>query len=160
MVYAAFEQDVYIAAPPETVRSFLAETTNLSEIHPYIVDVQHINRRQAPDGARIDYYRIRDCIKLGPLTICFTYRASASVSAAGELISDAYHSPGIHLHNVTTCREEGSGSRVKERIEITAPSLFMKTTYERAFISHAEMIANLKQVLEATQQTVVPQESS
>lgn len=156
MVYAAFEQDVFIAAPPETVRGFLAKTTNLSEIHPYIVQIQHLNRTQAPDGVSVDYYRIRDCLKLGPLTLCITYRASASVNAAGELISDAYYSPGIHLHNVTICQEEGDGSRVKERIEIKAPSLLMKTTYERAFFSHAEMIANLKHMLEATQQTAMP----
>lgn len=151
MAHAILEQGIFIAASPTIVRDLLAKLNNLAEMHPFIIKTQLIKTEIAPDGTQVEYYRVRDRMKLGPFTIQFTYRANTSINAIGDFVSDAYQSPGIHLHNITTCQPEGNGSRVKERIEITAPRLLMNVTYNGAQSSHKEMLENLKRTAEATQ---------
>lgn len=154
MAHALFEQDIFIAASPTIVRDLLAKLNNLAEMHPFIVKTQLVKTETAPDGTKVEYYRIRDRMKLGPFTVQFTYRANTSINVAGEFVSDAYQSPGIHLHNITTCYPEGDGARVKEHIEITAPRLLMNITYNGAQTSHKEMLENLKKTAETTQKGI------
>lgn len=155
MAFATFEQDVFIAATPEIVCGFLAEMNNRSELHPFILEVQHIKTTTTPEGIKVDYFCIRDRMKVGPFTIDFTYRANMRINAPGEFDSDAYQSPGIHIHNVTTCQAEGSGSLLKERLGITAPRPLMKTTYAATVSSHKLMIASLKKLAEDAQQATI-----
>lgn len=155
MAFATFVQDISITAAPEIVRGLLAEMNNRSEMHPLIVQIQHINTTTAPDGTQVEAYRIRDRMKLGIFTIRFTYRANMSVNADGDIVSDAYQWPGVHLHTIITYRAEGSGSHIREHIEITAPRLLMKTTYDAAVSSHQKMMANLKKSAETVEQTTI-----
>jgi hypothetical protein len=144
-----FEQDIFIAASPEVVREELAHLmTNVAELHPLVVWARLVRTETAPDGSKIAYYQVRDRMKLGPFTIAFTYKVDMNVTPTGQLRSNTYQSPGIHLYNQTSFESENAGTRVRERIAITAPGWLMKTTYNGAAVSHREMFARLKEKLE------------
>ncbi len=149
MAHTTFEQDIFIAAPPEIVRAQLAKLmTDVKEMHPFVIATQHVKTTTAPDGTPVQHYLVRDRMKLGLWTIAFTYRVDMTISADGKLTSNAYQSPGIHLYNITWCELEGQGTRIREYIEITAPRLLMKLTYKGAATAHKELFANLKERIE------------
>jgi|GEM_PF-2378615 hypothetical protein len=150
MAHTIFEQDILIAADPAAVRARLARLmTNTEELHPFVLWTRHVETTTAPDGSQVDHYLVRDRMKLGPFTIQFTYKVDMCVTANGELISNAYQSPSIHLYNHTWCEPEAGGTRVREHIDITAPRMLLKTTYKGAADSHIEMFQKLKTEIEA-----------
>jgi hypothetical protein len=154
MASALFEQDIFIAAPYGVVQKYLAKLmTDVASMHPFVVWTRHVQTTQAPDGARIDHYLVRDRMKLGPFTLAFTYKVDMCVTATGKLVSNAYQSPGIHLYNQTWCEPEAVGTRVRESIEITAPRWLMRTTYDGAVKAHKEMFVKLKERIEREQAT-------
>ena len=148
MPQTSFEQDIFISTSPEKVKNFLTTLSNHRQIHPLIVNIQHTATTTATDGSEVNHYKIRDRMKQGPLMFSFTYDVEMSINAQGEIVFDAHQSPGIHLHNITRCHPEGAGTRVIERVEITAPSLLIKTVYKQGLASHQEMFVNLKKLLE------------
>ncbi len=146
MAHTVLEQDIFIAASPEIVREQLTHLmTNLKDLHPFVIAVQPVKTTTASDGRPVQHYRVRDRIKLGPRIIEFTYRANITISVQGTLVSNAYQVPGIHLYNITWAEAEGEGTRLRERIEITAPRLLMKITAQGAATAHHEMLAKLKE---------------
>ena len=149
MAQATLEQDIFVAAPYETVQEHLQKLmTNIAEMHPFVVWTRHVQTTTAADGTKIDHYLVRDRMKLGPFPIAFTYKVDMNVTVDGQLVSNAYQSPGIHLYNHTWCEREENGTRVREHIDITAPRLLMQTTVAGAENAHKELFANLKAKIE------------
>lgn len=152
MAHTTFTQDIFIAAPYEAVRARLARLmTDVTEMHPLVMWTRHLKSESVPDGTKTDYYLVHDRMKLGPFPIQFTYKVGMTVTTTGQLISNAYQSPGIHLRNTTWCEPEENGTRVREHIEITAPALLMKTTYGGAAHAHREMFKKLRTSIEQEQ---------
>ena len=141
MAQSSFEQDIFIQASPTKVEAFLSTLDNHTQIHPLIVNIRHTHTSTAPDGTTINHYVIRDRMKQGPFMMTFSYRVEMSINAEGTIVYDAHQSPGIYLHNTTQCLLEGSGTRIKERVEITSPGLLAKTVYTQALDSHKEMFS-------------------
>ncbi len=155
MAHTTFDQDIFIAASPVVVRERLARLmTNIEEVHPFVLWTRHVQTTTAPDGSRVDHYLVHDRMKLGPFPLEFTYKVDMTVTASGQLASNAYQSPGIHLYNITWCEPAGAGTRVREHIEITAPRLLLKTTYKGAADAHKELFEKLKTGLERAQSSV------
>ncbi len=149
MAQTIFDQDIFIAAPIEVVRARVTKLmTSIEEIHPFVIATRHVKTTLAPDGSAIEHYLVRDRMKLGPFPIAFTYRVDMAASPEGRLVSNAYQAPGIHLYNITWCEPAGNGTRVREHIEITAPRLLMKTTYNGAATAHKELFEKLKEQIE------------
>ncbi|GCE23399.1 SRPBCC family protein [Dictyobacter kobayashii] len=149
MAQKIFEQDIYIAAPPEKVKTFLTSLHNHRQIHPLIVDIQLVETPIThADGSLVSHYRVRDRIPLGPFTISVTYSVTMQITANGDLNSTAAQFPAVYLFNTTKCSVEGDGTRVSEYIKIQAPALLMGTTYKQASQSHVQMFQRLKQLLE------------
>lgn len=112
--------------------------TDVTEMHPFVVWTRHVKTTTAADGSKIDHYLVHDRMKLGPFPLEFTYKVDMHVNVAGQLVSNAYQVPGIHLYNQTSCEPSENGTRVSERIEITAPRWLLKTTYEGVATAHKE----------------------
>lgn len=148
MSQTSFEQDIFIQASPEKVRAFLSTLNNHAQIHPLIVDIQHKQTNTAPDGTPINRYVIRDRMKQGPFLMTFSYSVEMNITPQGVIVYDAHQFPGIFLHNITHCLPEGTGTRLKEHVEITAPRLLVNTVYTQALASHKEMFENLKELLQ------------
>jgi hypothetical protein len=161
MALTTFDQDMLVAAPYEVVQAYLAKLmTNIAEMHPFVIWTRHVQTTTAEDGTNVDHYLVRDHMKLGPFPIAFTYKVDMNVTATGQLVSNAYQSPGIHLYNHTWCEREESGTRVREHIDITAPRLLMRTTYEGAASAHKELFTNLKAKIEQNQGSTRPLEKT
>jgi hypothetical protein len=154
MAQTSFEQSITVAAPVERVRAALATLTAHDRLHPLIVSVQALPGGAA-DGSALSRYRIVDRVRMGPLTLRVTYRAETAVDAAGAVVSDAYQSPGVHLHVVArlTALPPTAGvpqTRVDETVTVEAPRLLLGYVGAQARQSHRALYANLKAWLEST----------
>ena len=91
---------------------------------------------------------------MGPLTLRITYRTEIAVDATGAVVSDAYQSPGVHLHVIArlTALPATAGvpqTRVDETVTVEAPRLLLDYVRAQAQRSHQELCTNLKRWLES-----------
>ncbi len=148
MARATFENTVLIQAAPQRAARVLSTLDQHTALHPLIVQVREV--RSAPgDAPGSRRYRVTDQVKLGPFALRFTYAAVLSFDAAsGTISSEAFQFPAIHLRNTTRCRAEGTGTRVEEHVEVSAPRLLLGYVVAQARGSHRQMLQALKRLLE------------
>ncbi|WP_375482063.1 SRPBCC family protein [uncultured Mycobacterium sp.] len=133
-----------VPAAPEQVRAFYVDLHNMKLVHPLVVSVRPTSRRQTGDGY-IESYRVRDRVRLGPLVIRISYRARLHVPAQGDVITDARQFPGVRLRGAVTFEPSQSGTRIIERIHITAPRPLATVTTRQAANAHIAMLAGIRQ---------------
>lgn len=143
MRHTAFEVSVVVPAEPDEVRDFLADLRRCARIHPLIVRVDRLGERMPG----VHRYRIRDRMRLGPMTIAFSYLVETTRTAEGDIVSDAYQFPRIHLHNVTSFTPVEGGTLVHEQVTITAPRFLVNTVRREGSRAHRVMLDNLAAVL-------------
>lgn len=136
-----------VPASPGEVRDFYVDLDNIKLVHPLIVSVETLSRSETPDGF-VHSYRVRDRIPLGPFTINITYRARLQVPAAGDVLTEADQSPGVHLRGTVSFEPIAAGTRVTERIRIAAPRLLAPMTTREAVKAHIAMLAGIRRHFE------------
>ena len=136
-----------VPAPPEDVRDFYADLDNIKLVHPLIVSVQATSRTETPDGY-LQSYRVIDRILLGPFTMQITYRARLHVPPDGDVVTEADQSPGVHLRGTVSFAPIDGGTRVTERIRITAPRPLARMTTREAVKAHIAMLAGIRRHFE------------
>ncbi|CQD07997.1 Polyketide cyclase / dehydrase and lipid transport [Mycobacterium europaeum] len=136
-----------VPAPPGEVRDFYVDLDNIKIVHPLIVSVQTVSRSETPDGV-VHSYRVRDRIPLGPFTIANTYRATLRVPAAGDVLTEADQSPGVHLRGTVSFEPVPAGTRMTERIRIAAPRPLAPFTAREAVKAHIAMLAGIRRHFE------------
>lgn len=149
MAQDTFDLEVFIGAAPDVVLAHLASFEHHDVIHPMIVAVRELKPEATPEGRTRRRYSITDRMRLGPFRLRFTYLAIMQVGDDGDLVSDAFQFPRVHLHNVTSCRPEGAGTWMRERVMVEAPRPLLRFVVRQARNAHCEMLANLKALLEA-----------
>lgn len=132
-----------VPAPPETVRAFYTDLTNLGTVHPLVVAVRSTRRTPMPDGYR-QCYRVTDRIPLGPFILRATYRVEMTVPVTGDVTAEARQFPRVRLHTVVTFAPSSIGTRVTERIRIEAPLPLAGITVGKAVAAHREMLAGIR----------------
>jgi hypothetical protein len=137
-----------VPAPPDEVRDFYVDLDNIKVVHPLIVSVVALSRTETPDGY-LQSYRVIDRIPLGPFSIRVTYRARLHVPAFGDVMTEADQSPGVHLRGTVSFEPAGSGTRVTERIRITAPRPLAAVTIREAVKAHIAMLAGIRSHFES-----------
>jgi carbon monoxide dehydrogenase subunit G len=140
-----------VPAPPEAVRDFYVDLDNIKLVHPLIVSVESVERSQTPDGYQHSY-RVVDRIPLGPFTMQITYRARLNVRRDGDVLTEADQSPGVRLRGTVSfeaIREPVAGTRVTERIRISAPRLLAPITRREGVKAHIEMLAGIRRHFES-----------
>jgi hypothetical protein len=138
-----------VPASPDRVRDFYVDLDNIKLVHPLIVSVDAVDRCEAPDGYR-QSYRVVDRIPLGPFTLRITYLARLQVPVAGDVLTEADQSPGVRLRGTVSFEPVGGGTRVTERIRITAPRLLAPVTTREAVKAHIAMLAGIRRHFEST----------
>ncbi len=133
-----------VPAPPDEVRDFYVNLDNLKVVHPLIVSVEPVPRSETADGY-LQSYRVVDRIPLGPLTIKTTYRARLHVAADGDVLTEADQSPGVRLRGTVSFAPAGAGTRLTERIRISAPRPLAPVTTRQAVKAHIAMLAGIRQ---------------
>jgi hypothetical protein len=137
-----------VPAPPERVRDFYVDLDNIKLVHPLIVSVEALSRAEAPDGYRQSYLVV-DRIPLGPITLRITYRARLHVQANGDVLTEADQFPGVRLRGTVGFEPVGGGTRVTERIRITAPRLLARVTVREAVEAHIAMLSGIRRHFES-----------
>lgn len=149
MASAEFEQRLWIDAALERARDALTTLAAHSELHPLIVAVEELPAAADANGSARRRYRITDRVHLGPLKMTVRYLAETGVDAQGAVVSDAWQSPGVHLHVVTRLTPRDGGVQLDERVAISAPGPLIGSVRRQAQASHQALFANLKRMLEA-----------
>ena len=145
----ALSEDV--PAPPEAVRDFYVDLDNIKLVHPLIVSVESLARNETSDGYRHSY-RVVDRIPLGPFTMQITYQACLHVRRAGYVLTEADQSPGVRLRGTVSfdpIREPVVGTRITERIQISAPRLLAPITRREGIKAHIAMLAGIRSHFES-----------
>ncbi|MGA8331895.1 MAG: SRPBCC family protein [Mycobacterium sp.] len=132
-----------IPAPPDQVRDFYVDLDNIKVVHPLVVSVQTISRSDSAAGHR-QTYRVRDRIPLGPLSLRITYWASVEVPVDGDVITEARQFPRVRLNGVVAFEPIASGTRLTERLRISAPRPLASMTEREAVDAHAAMLAGIR----------------
>ncbi|MEE2854738.1 MAG: SRPBCC family protein [Actinomycetota bacterium] len=147
-VHAERTLSEHVPAPPEAVRNFYVDLDNIKLVHPLIVSVETVSRSATPDGYQ-QTYRVVDRIPLGPLTIRTSYRARLRVPARGDVLTEADQSPGVRLRGTVSFDPADGGTRVTERIGITAPRLLAGVTIREGVKAHVKMLAGIRSHFES-----------
>jgi hypothetical protein len=132
-----------IPAAPAEVRDFYADLRNIIAVHPLVVAVTPTTHAATGDGY-VQTYRIRDRIPFGPLTLPVAYTATVEVPAAGDLHTEARQFPAVRLLGVVSFEPTAAGTRLTERLTISAPRPLAAFTVREAVAAHAEMLAGLR----------------
>ncbi|BBZ72853.1 SRPBCC family protein [Mycobacterium paraseoulense] len=132
-----------VPAPPAEVRDFYVDLNNIKLVHPLIVSVEALSHSENPDGV-VHSYRVRDRIPLGPFTLNNTYRARVSVTASGDVLTEADQSPGVRLRGTVSFEPVPAGTRVTERIRIAAPRPLARITTREAVKAHIAMLGGIR----------------
>jgi ligand-binding SRPBCC domain-containing protein len=132
-----------IPAPPNVVRDFYVDLDNLRTLHPLIVAVQRTARTVGPDGYVVDY-RVRDRIPFGRSALPITYTATLHVPAEGEVWTEARQFPRVRLRGRVSFDEADGGTRLTERLSISAPWPLAGFTARQAVAAHADMLAGIR----------------
>ncbi|OBI17172.1 SRPBCC family protein [Mycobacterium sp. E2497] len=136
-----------VPAPPGEVRDFYVDLDNIKIVHPLIVSVRTLSRSETAEGV-VHSYRVRDRIPLGPFTITNTYRATLRVPAAGDVLTEADQSPGVHLRGTVSFEPIAAGTRMTERIRIAAPRPLAPFTAREAVKAHTAMLVGIRRHFE------------
>ncbi|OBJ22710.1 polyketide cyclase / dehydrase and lipid transport [Mycobacterium sp. 1165196.3] len=133
----------HVPAPPDAVRGFYVDLDNIKLVHPLIVSVETVSRSETPDGYQ-QAYRVVDRIPLGPFTIRTGYHARLRVPVSGDVLTEADQSPGVRLRGTVSFDPVDGGTRITERISITAPRLLAGVTIREAVKAHVKMLAGIR----------------
>lgn len=133
----------HVPAPPDAVRNFYVDLDSIKLVHPLIVSVETVSRSETPDGYQ-QTYRVVDRIPLGPFTIRTGYQARLRVPVNGDVLTEADQSPGVRLRGTVSFDPVDGGTRVTERISITAPRLLAGVTIREAVKAHVKMLAGIR----------------
>jgi polyketide cyclase/dehydrase/lipid transport protein len=132
-----------VPGSPNDVRAFYSDLNNIKLVHPLVVSVRTVDRRETADGY-VHTYRIGDLIPLGPLRLRTNYTARLHVPVTGDVLSEARQFPRVRLCSTVAFEPVGAGTRVVERIRIEAPRPLAAVTTRKAVEAHIEMLAGIR----------------
>jgi hypothetical protein len=136
-----------VAARSELVRDFYVDLHNIRHVHPLVVEVRAIDRRERVDGY-VQTYRVRDRIPLGPVTMPITYTARLDVPQHGDVRTEARQFPWVRLDGVVSFDQVDGGTRITETVHIEAPRPLAAMTVRQAVAAHVEMLAGIRRTFE------------
>jgi hypothetical protein len=132
-----------IPAAPDAVRDFYVDLDNIKVVHPLVVSVRTISRSEAADGY-VQTYRVRDRIPLGWLAIGISYWARVEVPVHGDVLTEARQFPRVRLRGTVSFEPIESGTRLTERLQISAPRVLAPMTRREAVNAHIAMLSGIR----------------
>lgn len=136
-----------IPAPPDEVRDFYVDLRNIARVHPLVVSVTPGRRLETGDGYT-QTYAIRDRIPFGPLSINIGYTARVQASLHGDVQTEARQFPRVRLYGTVSFEACDGGTRLTERLCITAPRPLAAFTVREAVKAHQAMLVGIRRCFE------------
>ena len=137
-----------IPAAPEAVRRHYIDLDRIAEVHPLVVAVCTLSHRITDEGYE-QTYRVKDPVPLGFVNLPISYTAKLRVPDSGAVSASARQFPGVRLDSVVTFDAEPAGTRLIERIWISAPRILLSVTVRQAVAAHIEMLAGIRRHFES-----------
>ena len=137
----------HIPAAPEAVRRHYVDLDRIPEVHPLVVAVHALSHRVTDEGYE-QTYRVKDLIPLGFVKLPISYTAMLRVPESGAVTARARQFPGVRLDSVVTFDAEPAGTRLTERIRISAPRILLAVTVRHAVAAHIEMLVGIRRHFE------------
>lgn len=113
-----------------------------------MVSVQTVSHRVTVDGYE-QTYRVKDRVPLGILTLPISYTAVLRVPVSGPITAHARQFPGVRLDSVVSFDVDLVGTRLTERIRISAPRPLVAVTVRQAVAAHIATLAGMRRHFEA-----------
>ncbi|BBZ11283.1 SRPBCC family protein [Mycobacterium branderi] len=132
-----------VPAPSDVVRDFYVDLDNIKAVHPLVVSVRALSRTHTADGYE-QTYRVVDRISLGILNLRVSYWARLHVPADGDVITEARQFPRVHLSGRVSFDPVAAGTRVTERLRISAPRPLAAMVVREAVEAHLAMLAGIR----------------
>jgi hypothetical protein len=136
-----------IPAPPNEVREFYVNLDNIKRVHPLVVAVRTIDRRETADGY-VQSYRVQDRIPMGPLHLRISYTADLRVPHTGDVTAESRQFPRVRLRTTVTFEPSAAGTRITEHMRIEAPRALAAMTTREAVKAHTAMLAGMRRSFE------------
>jgi hypothetical protein len=136
-----------IPAPPDDVREFYVDLRNIIRVHPLVVSVTPSERTPSGDGY-VQTYRVRDRIPFGPLTLAVGYTARVTVPVRGDVHTEARQFPRVRLSGIVSFEPTRDGTRLTERLLISAPRPLASFTVREAVKAHQAMLVGIREHFE------------
>ncbi len=143
ITHAAETLSEEIPAAPDQVRDFYVDLDNIKVVHPLVVSVRTLSRSETADGYQ-QTYRVQDRIPLGMLAIRISYRARVEVPTHGAVLTEARQFPRVRLNGTVTFEPIDSGTRLTERLQISAPRPLAAMTKREAVNAHIAMLSGIR----------------
>lgn len=132
-----------VAGSPDEVRGFCVDLNNITLVHPLVLSVRTVARRETADGY-VQTYRVRDRIPLGLFAVRTSCWARLYVPTAGDVIAEARQFPRVRLDSVVTFAHIDGGTRIVERIRMEAPRLLAAVAMREAVKAHIAMLSGIR----------------
>jgi hypothetical protein len=133
-----------VPAPPAQVRDFYVDLNNIKAVHPLVISVRTISRADSPQGY-VQAYWVTDRIPLGIFNLRISYRARLAVPTRGDVITEAHQFPHVRLRGTVSFESVVTGTRIIERLQISAPRPLATVTTREAVNAHIAMLAGIRQ---------------
>lgn len=137
-----------IPAEPAVVRAFYVDLVNIKVVHPLVVSVRPVRRRDTPGGGYLQVYRVQDRIPLGRTVLRATYTAELYAPATGDVLTEARQFPGVRLFGRVSFEGGADGTTLTERLHITAPAPLAGYTVRQAVAAHTSMLSGIRRHFE------------
>ena len=139
-----------IPAEPEAVRDFYVDLDNIMVVHPLVVSVRPVRRRDIAGGGHLQAYRVRDRITLGRIILRTSYTAELYVPELGDVLTEARQFPGVRLFGRVSFEGGAAGTTLTECLQISAPTPLAAFTVRQAVAAHTSMLAGIRQHFETS----------
>ena len=132
-----------VPAAPAELRDFYVDLNNIKAVHPLVISVLTISRADTADGYE-QTYRVADRIPLGIFNLRIRYWARLQVPTHGDVITEARQFPRVRLCGTVNFEPIDSGTRLIERLRISAPRPLAAMTTREAVDAHIAMLAGIR----------------
>ncbi|GBE63880.1 hypothetical protein MFM001_03420 [Mycobacterium sp. MFM001] len=132
-----------VPAAAELVRDFYVDLDSIKAVHPLVVSVRTLSRHQTADGYE-QTYCVVDRIPLGALNLRVSYWARLHVPAHGDVTTEARQFPRVRLSGRVSFDPIAAGTRITERLRISAPRPLAAMTVRKAVDAHRAMLAGIR----------------
>lgn len=143
---------IHIAAAPTAVYNHLAHIANHPGLQPLVVETQEIRREvDAAGHTVIHFYSVELFRFLGVISYRNKIRVKMTQRLDEKLLVQEVDSfPNIYLVSRTEFLAEGSGTAVRETIDIDTPNFVAGFVQKTADSAHETLLRTLKTRLEAS----------
>lgn len=148
MKKATFQQQLFIAAAPETCFHYLSVIDQQTQLHPLIVGVRELERGRTAQGHSFFVWEVTDRLSMLGFTFKIKYQTRMTLTDAPSIEHEARQAMGVFVSARTTFQAQGTGTLVQESVTVSAPGLLFGYTARQAQLAHEKMLANLKRLLE------------